>query len=109
MKMNRLDEAKKVMEEALPMGTMLDVHFYGRQLLGMKEADEAMKVYQMNYKKYPKQFTTNVGMGRAYSAKGDYKKALTYMKAALPQAPDNGNKTNVETMIKKLEENQDVN
>lgn len=109
MKMNRLDEAKKVMEEALPMGTMLDVHFYGRQLLGMKEADEAMKVYQMNYEKYPKQFTTNVGMGRAYSAKGDYKKALTYMKAALPQAPDDGNKTNVETMIKKLEENQDVN
>src|SRR5688500_3048157 len=48
MKMNRVIEAKKVMEEALPMGTMLDVHFYGRQLLGMKETDEAVKVYKMN-------------------------------------------------------------
>ena len=109
MKMNRVAEAKKVMEEALPLGTMLDVHFYGRQLLGMKETDEAVKVYKMNYEKYPNQFTTNVGMGRAYAAKGDYKKALSYMKTALPQAPDDGNKIHVEAMIKKLQENQDVN
>jgi len=109
MKMNRVAEAKKVMEEALPLGTMLDVHFYGRQLLSMKETEEAVKVYKMNYEKYPNQFTTNVGMGRAYSAKGDYKKALSYMKSALPQAPDDGNKTHVEGMIKKLQESQDVN
>lgn len=109
MKMNRVAEAKKVMEEALPLGTMLDVHFYGRQLLNMKETDEAVKVYKMNYEKYPNQFTTNVGMGRAYSAKGDYKKALSYMKTALPQAPDDGNKIHIEGMIKKLQENQDVN
>lgn len=109
MKMNRNDEAKKVMEEALPLGNMLDVHFYGRQLLSMKQADEALKVYKMNYEKYPNQFTTNVGLGRAYSAKNDFKKALTYMKAALPQAPDEGNKSHVEAMIKKLQENQDVN
>ena len=108
-KMNRLDEAKKVMEEALPLGSVLDVHFYGRQLLSLKQADEAMKVYQLNYKKHPNEFTTNVGLGRAYSAKGDYKKALAYMKAALPQAPDGGNKTHVETMIKKLEGGQNIN
>jgi hypothetical protein len=108
-KMNRLDEAKKVMEEALPLGNMLDVHFYGRQLLSLKQTDEATKVYQLNYKKYPNQFTTNVGLGRAYSSKGDYRKALSYMKAALPQAPDGGNKTHVENMIKKLEEGQDIN
>jgi hypothetical protein len=109
MAMNRVDEAKKVMEEAVPMGSMLDVHYYGRQLLSSKQYDEAMKVYKANYQKYPNQFTTNVGMGRAYSAQGDYKKALTYMKAALPQAPDGLNKTSVETMIKKLEEGKDVN
>ena len=69
MKMNRVAEAKKVMEEALPLGTMLDVHFYGRQLLGMKETDEAIKVYKMNYEKYPNQFTTNVGMGQSLLSK----------------------------------------
>jgi tetratricopeptide (TPR) repeat protein len=109
MKMNRVDDAKKVMEEAIPIGSMLDVHFYGRQLLSMKQADEAMKVYKKNYEKYPNEFTTHVGMGRAYAAKGDYKKALTFMKTALPKAPDEGNKLNVESMIKKLEEGQDVN
>jgi hypothetical protein len=109
MKMNRVDEAKKVMEEAIPMGTVTDVHFYARQLQGMKQLDEAVKVFKANYDKYPNQYITNIGMGRAYSAKGDYKKALTYMEAALKQAPDEGSKNNVQAMIAKLKEGKDVN
>ena len=109
MKMERVEEAKKVMQEAVPLGTVTDVHYYGRTLLGMKQVDEAFKVYKANYEKFPNEFTTNVGMGRAYSAMGNYKKALTYMKAALPQSPNEFNKSNVETMIKKLEEGKDVN
>ena len=109
MKMNRVAEAKKVMEEAVPMGQTIEVHFYGRQLLSMKETDEAMKVFKGNYDKAPNEFTTNIGMGRGYSAKGDYKNALKYVRAALAQAPDERNKVNVEAMIKKLEEKQDIN
>ena len=109
MKMNRVDEAKKVMEEAVPIGTMTDVHFYGRQLLNINQVDEAFKVFKSNYDKYPNQYTTNVGMGRAYSAKGDYKKALSYMQAALTQAPDEGSKTNLQAMITKLKDGQNVN
>lgn len=109
MKMNRQDEAKKVMEEALPLGNVSDVHFYGRSLVNMKKPEEAFKVFKLNYDKHPNEFTTNVGMGRGYSAMGDYKKALTYMKAALPQAPDDGNKNSVEGMIRKLEAREDVN
>jgi tetratricopeptide (TPR) repeat protein len=109
IKMNRIAEAKKVMEEAIPMGTMVDIHFYGRQLLGMKEIDEAFKTFKSNYDKYPNQFTTNVGMGRAYSAKGDYKKALAYLEAAYKQAPDEGSRNNVQAMMTKLKEGKDVN
>lgn len=109
MKMNRVEEAKKVMQEAIPMGTMIEVHFYGRQLLSMKEVDEAMKVYKLNFEKHPNEYTTNVGMGRAFSAKGDYKKALQYMKSALSQAPDDRNKSSVEGMITRLQEGKDVN
>lgn len=108
-KMNRVDEAKKVMEEAIPLGTVTDVHYYGRQLLAQKDVQEAVKVYKKNYERFPNVFTTNVGMGRAYAALGEYKKALTYMKAAVSQAPNEFNKTNVEAMIKKLEEGKDVN
>jgi tetratricopeptide (TPR) repeat protein len=109
MKMNRMDEARKVMEEAIPYGTVNEVHYYGRTLLGQKQVQEALKIFKMNYDKNPNVFTTNVGMGRAYSALGDYKKALNFMKAALAQAPDEGNKTSVTAMIKKLEEGKDVN
>ena len=109
MKMNRIEEAKRVMEEALPYGNITDIHYYGRSLLNMKEADEAFKVFKLNYDKHPNMFTTNVGLARGYSAIGDFKKALTYMKAALPQAPDDLNKTSVEGMIRKLQERQDVN
>jgi len=108
-KMNRPDEAKKVMEEAIPMGTVNEVHYYGRTLINMKQAEEAMKVFKGNYNKFPNVYTTNVGLGRAYSSLGDYKIALKYMKAALLQAPDDLNKTSVERMVKKLEEGKDVN
>jgi hypothetical protein len=63
----------------------------------------------LNYDKFPNVFTTNVGLGRAYSASGDFKKALQYMRAALLSAPDEGNKSNVSAMIKKLEEGKDIN
>ena len=109
IKMNRVEEAKKVMEEAIPMGSMNEVHFYGRTLLIQKMPQDAMKVFKMNFEKYPNVFTTNVGLGRAYSAVGEYKKALGYMKAALPQSPDEANKSRVESMIKKLEEGKDIN
>ena len=63
----------------------------------------------MNYDKFPNVYTTNIGMGRAHSALGEYKKALTFIKAALPQAPDEGSKTRTGAMIKKLEEGKDIN
>ncbi|HMJ68180.1 MAG TPA: DUF2911 domain-containing protein [Cyclobacteriaceae bacterium] len=107
--LGRKDEAKKTMDEALPMGTIQDVHFYGRSLVNQKLIDDAFKVFKMNYDKSPKEYTTNIGMARAYSAKGDYKKALGYLKVALPVTPDDGAKRNVELMITKLEEGKDIN
>lgn len=48
-------------------------------------------------------------IARGYSALGDYKRALPYMKATLPQAPDDLNKNSVVEMIRKLQAKQDVN
>jgi tetratricopeptide (TPR) repeat protein len=108
MKMNRIDNAKKVMLEAIPLGTMNEVHFYARQLLGMEQVDEALRIFKSNYNKYPGQYTTNVGMGRAYSVTGDYKKALTYLEAALKQAPDEGSTVALQAMIVKTRNGQDL-
>lgn len=108
-KMNRVEDAKKVMDTAMPYGSVFEIHGYGRELLGMKDLQEAFKIFKLNYDKNPKEFTTNVGMGRAYSAMGDYKKALQYMNAALPLSPDEGSKSRVATMIDKLKESKDIN
>jgi hypothetical protein len=109
MKMNRTEEAKKVMGEALPLGSMLEVHFYGRTLLNQNQTAEAFKVFKLNYDKYPAEFTTNIGLARAYAALGDYKKALSYAKVSLPKAPDEANKMRVQAMIKNLEEGKNIN
>ncbi|AWI25187.1 DUF2911 domain-containing protein [Flavobacterium pallidum] len=108
-KLQRNDGAKKLREEALPLGTIFELHQYARTLITAKKPKEALDVFLLNSKKNPDVFTTNVGLGRGYSANGDYKKALSYMKKALQQAPDELNETNVRNLIKKLESNTDVN
>jgi putative alpha-1,2-mannosidase len=70
---------------------------------------EAVRVWELNAKRYPNQWPVNVGLMRAASASGKYKDALKYAKLALAQAPDEGNKKNIEGQIKKLEEGKDVN
>jgi len=56
--------------------------------------DEAFKVFKSNYDRYPNQYTTNAGIERAYSSKGNYKKGLTHIEAALPQVRDEERKNN---------------
>jgi hypothetical protein len=108
-KLNRGKEATELMKKILPVGSMFDLHQYGRQLIGLKMYTEALDVFKMNYEKHPNEFTTLVGLVRGNSATGDYKTALKYANQALPLAPDPANKINVEGMIKKLKDGKDVN
>jgi len=108
-KLGRGTEAAAIMKEALPMGTMIQVHQYGRQMLQLKYYKEALEVFKLNAAKNPNQFTTLMGLARGYSANADYKNALKNAKLALPLAPNAQNKTFVEGAIKKLEEGKDIN
>jgi hypothetical protein len=108
-KLGRSAEADATMKEALPLGTMQQIHFYARQLVQQKKNKEAFDAFKMNYDKYPNEFTTMVGMARGYSAIGDFKKATTFAQKALPKAPDKNNKDNVENFIRKLQEGKDIN
>jgi hypothetical protein len=102
-------KSDSLIKEALPMGSMQELHQYGRQLLGMKKNAQALEVFKFNAKKHPKEFTTSVGLARGYSATGDYKNALVSAKAALPLAPNEPNKKAVADMITKLENQKDIN
>lgn len=106
--MGKKEEADAAMKEALPLGQVGDVHQYARGLLAQKKPKEAFDVFKMNYDKHPNEFTTNMGMARAYSGVGDYKKALEYLKKAEPQA-DKLNKNNIERLMPILEQGKDIN
>jgi hypothetical protein len=108
-KLGRSAEAAAVMKEAVPMGTMNQIHQYGRQLLTNKKTKEALAVFQVNYQKYPDQFTTLMGLMRGYSGVGDYSKALEYAQKAQPLAPNPANKNNIDKLIGLLKEGKDVN
>lgn len=108
-KLGREAEATEVMKIALPFGNMNEIHRYGRELIGMKNAKEALEIFKKNHDNYPGQFTTIMGLVRGYSAVGDFKNALKYANLALPLAPDTNNKNSVLGMIDKLKTNTDVN
>ena len=98
-----------MLAEALTMGNLTDLHQYGRSLLNNKKPKEALAVFQLNFKNNPDVFTTNVGLGRAYSANGEYKKALPYIDKAIKQAPDAANKEYLQGLKTKLEKGIDIN
>jgi hypothetical protein len=96
-------EADKIMQAALPTANAMEMHIYGRQLLGEKRVKEAMEIFETNYKKNKGAWPTNGGLMRGYSANGDLKKALSYAKLALAQAPNEQSKQALEQAVKTLE------
>ena len=101
-------EADVLMKEAITYGNMNEVDGYARQLMKAKKTKEAAALFKANYKKYPNQFTTNMGMVRALSSEQNDKEALKYANAALAQAPDPANKTMVEGIIEQLKAGKNV-
>lgn len=103
-KLGQSAEADKTMAAAVEKGSVLELHGYGRQLLGNKKTAEALVVFQKNYDKHGGEWPSNVGLARGLSASGDLKKALEHAKKALAQAPDDVNKKSLEAMVKTLGE-----
>jgi len=104
-------EAKAARDKALnhPTADAVDVHQYARQLMAAGKKDEALEVFQLNAKLHPDTWPVNWGLARGYAALGKYPDALKYAKMALPQAPDEANKQNVEGAIQKLAQGLDIN
>jgi len=107
----RDQEAAKTFDKAInhPTTTPIQIHFAARQLMTDGKKQDAIKLFQLNAKRYPNQWPVHVGLMRGYAAMGDKKKALEEAKLALAQAPDAGNKKNLEGLIKQLEEGKEIN
>lgn len=102
-------EGYRVMDEAVSLGSLNELHQYARSLQVKREYSKALTVFKLNSERHPNEFIALVGLGRGYSSMGDYKNALKYMKLALPKAPNEQNRNTVIGMIKKLEEGRDAN
>jgi tetratricopeptide (TPR) repeat protein len=86
----------------------IDLHQYARQKMQSGNKDEAVRVWQLNAKRFPNKWPVNVGLMRAHSAQGQYKEALKYAQLALAQAPDEGNRRSLEAAVKTLGEGKPV-
>jgi tetratricopeptide (TPR) repeat protein len=104
-------ESKVTREKAWnhPTASVFDLHQAGRQFLAQGKKEDALRIFELNAKRNPNAWPVHVGLARGYSAAGRYKDALKHAKLALAQAPDEGNKRNLEEGIKKLEEGKDMN
>lgn len=91
-KQGNTEEAKKVMEEAVPTANAFQLNQYGYQLLGNGDTKKAIEIFTMNIKKNSDHqfiwgFTDS--LGEAYLQDGNKKMALKYYKEARKLAPEN--------------------
>ncbi|MEP6800906.1 MAG: DUF2911 domain-containing protein [Acidobacteriota bacterium] len=104
-------EAAKTFERAMNHGSAspVQIHQAGRQLMAEGKKEEAMRVFQLNARRFPGQWPVHVGLMRGYAGVGNRKKALEEARLALPSAPDDANRKNVQGLVKQLEEGKEIN
>ncbi|MFD0861492.1 DUF2911 domain-containing protein [Sungkyunkwania multivorans] len=109
MKQGKKEEAFAMMDEAREMGTVLQVHQMGRQLIALDQKQKALEVFKFNAKKNKDTWPVHYGMARGLSAIGKHKEALKHLKIALNNAPNKPNKDAIVAGIAKLEKGEDIN
>ncbi len=108
-KLNRIAKADSVMTEALVFGNVNQVYAYGRSLLQQKRVEKALDIFNANNSKYGDVYMVNTGLMYGFSAKGDFKKALTAANKAVGQAPNENAKNTITALIVKLKDRKDIN
>ncbi len=108
-KMGKTSEALALMDDNMDVGTVFEVHQYGRTLIGQGMQDKALEVFQFNAKKNKDTWPVHYGLARGYSAKGDYKTALKHLEKALQNAPNDASRGRVAANIEKLKKSEDIN
>jgi DUF2911 family protein len=91
-----------------PSAGPIDLHTLGRQLLAQKKTALGIKVLELNGKRFPGVWPTEVSLGRANAAAGKKAEAIKHLKLALASAPDEGNKKNLETVIGRVERGEAI-
>jgi Flp pilus assembly protein TadD len=99
-------EAAKTMSLALAdaSATPTEIHMYARRLQRDQKNEEALKVFEINAKRFPDQWPVHMGLARGHFALGHLDKALAEARLAEKQAPDEPNKKSVAALIQQIQE-----
>lgn len=108
-KQGKTTEATAIMDEAMPLGTVFQVHGYGRQLIAQNQTDKALEVFQWNAKNHKGTWPVHYGLARGYSAKGDHKSTVKHLKIALENAPAQANRDRVQANLDKAAKGEGIN
>lgn len=108
-KQGKTVESETVMEEAMPLGTVFDIHQYGRRLIAEGNSDKALEVFKWNAKKHKGEWPVHYGLARGYSALGDNKSTVKHLKLALENAPVQASRDRVAANLTKAENGEDIN
>ena len=106
--MGKTQDAEQAKTKALSLANAQQLYGYGRQLQRDKKQDEAFAIYKEAAQKYPDNWLSHAGMARVACGQGNYPEATKQMQLALEGAPD-GAKTGVESLVKKLQAQQNIN
>ncbi|MEJ7586852.1 MAG: DUF2911 domain-containing protein [Ferruginibacter sp.] len=102
--LNKSEEAEKVMNEAIAVGTETELNAYGYQLMNDGEQEKAIQLLTINTKRFPKSANTWDSLGEAYFIMGDKKNAAIFFKKALGLNPSDNVKINSEKYLRQMGE-----
>ena len=108
-KLNRLPQADSVMNIGLTIANVDQYIGYGKEQISRKRIDRALKIMLDAKSKFGDAFEINNALSYAYSAKGDFIKALEFANKSLDQAPYPQLKSVVAGNIEKLKLKKDIN
>jgi Protein of unknown function (DUF2911) len=107
--LNRGPDAATAQAKAIEAATGQQLYFYGRQLQGQKQPEEALEVFRSVVKRFPDGIYGHLAKARVASSSGDFATALKEAKAAQSASADDQQKAAIQALIDRLEKKEDIN
>jgi hypothetical protein len=101
-KLNQKPKADSVMRVAMPMGKPLQFVIYGNNLTKMKKYDEAFKVFDYGYKKFPKEGYSILGMVFGHYHLGNKKEAIKFAEKGIATSTNPEFKGYFESLVRDI-------
>jgi len=108
MKQGKTKDALTIVDKAAKLGNATEVFQLGNGLIRDGQKDKALEILKNNVTANNGAWPSNYGLAKAYSAVGDYKKAVKSMNAAIEKAPERF-KGRLSGDLSKLNKGTDIN